>query len=84
MYAELETLWSSATRVWDLVLEKADGTFSLAVVLSSMAEVIKDRIDTAVDNRVCWGSRSTLVVALSHFPELGAELELLGSGHKRT
>jgi hypothetical protein len=33
-----------------------------------------------VANRVCWGTQSVLVAAVSHFLELEAELELLGSG----
>jgi hypothetical protein len=32
-------------------------------------------------NGVCWGSHSALVVAVSHFPDLDADLEVLGSGH---
>jgi hypothetical protein len=31
-------------------------------------------------NRVRWGTRSALVAALSHFPELKSELEFLGFG----
>jgi hypothetical protein len=30
-------------------------------------------------NRVCWVSRSALVVMVSHFPKLDADLEVLGS-----
>jgi hypothetical protein len=77
--AELEALRTSATRVWNLVLERADGTSSLAVSLSSEVELLDDRIDTTVANGVHWGTRSTLVAVLSHIPELGTELELLGS-----
>jgi hypothetical protein len=31
-------------------------------------------------NRVRWGTRSALVAALSHFPELKSKLEFLGFG----
>jgi hypothetical protein len=63
-----------------MVLEKADETSSLAVALSSVAELIEDCIDTTAANGVHWGTRSMLAFALSHFLELGAELELLRFG----
>jgi hypothetical protein len=47
--------------------------------LSSTEELFKGRIDVVVANGVRWGTRSTLASALSHFLELGTELELLGS-----
>jgi hypothetical protein len=56
-------------------------TSSLAVSLSSAAELIADRVNAATANGVCWGTESVLVAAVSHFHELEAELELLGSGH---
>jgi hypothetical protein len=61
------------------VLERADGTSSLAVSLPSAAELIKDRIDVATANGVRWGTRSALVATLSHFMELGTKPELLQS-----
>jgi hypothetical protein len=79
--AELEALWSSATLVPNLVLERLDMTSSSAALLSSMTELIKDRVDAAATNGVRWGARSVLAVSLSHFLELGTELELLGSRH---
>jgi hypothetical protein len=57
---ELEALWNSATRVWDLVLEQVDGPSSLAVSLSSAAELLKGRIDVATANRIRWDTRSVL------------------------
>jgi hypothetical protein len=48
--------------------------------LSLAAEQLEGCIDAMVANRVSWGTRSMLVATLSHFPELGAELKLLGSG----
>jgi hypothetical protein len=78
--AELEALQCFATWVWDLVLKGPDGTSSLMVSLSSVVELIEDRVDTAAANGVRWGTRPVLAAALSHFLELGAELELLGSG----
>jgi hypothetical protein len=50
------------------------------VSLSSVVELIKDRVDTAAANGVRWDTQPVLAAALSHFLELGAELELLGSG----
>jgi hypothetical protein len=51
------------------------------VLLSSTAELLEGHIDATVAYRVRWGTRSALVVALLHFPELEAKLELLGSRH---
>jgi hypothetical protein len=62
------------------VLESADETSSLAVSLSSVAELLEGGIDFTAANRVCWGTQSALVAALLHFLELGTELRLLGSG----
>jgi hypothetical protein len=78
--AELEALWTLATRVWDLVLGNIDESSSLAASLSAVVEQLEDQIDTMDANGVCRGTRSALVAALSHFLELEAELELLGSG----
>jgi hypothetical protein len=47
--------------------------------LSMAAEEVEKRVNVAATNGVRWGTRSTLVAALSHFPELEPELELLGS-----
>jgi hypothetical protein len=44
-------------------------------------ELLEGRVDAAATNRVRWGTRSALLVALSHFLALEPELELLGSGH---
>jgi hypothetical protein len=71
----------SATRVLDMVLDRVDGMSSLVQSLSSAVGLIDDHIDTVATNGVYWGTRSVLVATLSQFPELGAELELLGSGH---
>jgi hypothetical protein len=46
-----------------------------------MVELLEDCIDAAAANRVYWGTRSVLADTLSHFPQLGTELELLRSGH---
>jgi hypothetical protein len=48
--------------------------------MSTVVELLEGRINTVAANGVCWGTRSMLVAALSHFPELNFELELLGSG----
>jgi hypothetical protein len=49
--------------------------------ISTMAvELLEGQVVATVSNGVCWGTRSALVTALSHFLELEAELELLGSG----
>jgi hypothetical protein len=45
----------------------------------AVAERLKGRIDATAANRVCWGSGSVLVTAVSHFGELDADLEVLES-----
>jgi hypothetical protein len=77
---ELEALWTSVARVWDLVLDNIDGPSSLAVSLSMVAELLEGQIDATTANGVCWGTRSALVTALSHILEPKSELKLLGSG----
>jgi hypothetical protein len=76
---EQEALWSSATRVCDLVLKRADEPSSFVASLSWMVELLQDRIDAAAANGVCWSTWSALAITLLHFLELGTELELLGS-----
>jgi hypothetical protein len=66
--------------VWDLVLDNANGPSSLAASLSTVAGLLEGWVDAAATNEVRWGTRSALVMVLSHFPELEDELELLGSG----
>jgi hypothetical protein len=61
------------------VLDKADRSSSVAASLSIAAELLEGRVDIAAANGVCWGTQSVLVATLSHFLELEAELELLGS-----
>jgi hypothetical protein len=58
--------------------------YSLATSLSMVAELLKSRVDAAVGNMVRWGTQTVLVTALSHFSELGAELELLRSSRNVT
>jgi hypothetical protein len=47
--------------------------------MSTAVELLEGCNDAATTNGVHWGSRSVLVVAVSHFLELKTELELLGS-----
>jgi hypothetical protein len=68
----------------DLGPERANRTSSLAVALSPVIEMLEGHIDAAATNGVCWGTQSALATALSHFPELGTELELLGLSITRT
>jgi hypothetical protein len=62
-----------------LVLDRADGPSSMAVSLSTAAELLEGHVDTTIANGVYWGTRSALVAALSHFQEVETELELLES-----
>jgi hypothetical protein len=81
MQDELQALRSSATRVWDHVLERSNEMPSLMVGLSSTAEQIMGHVDAAAANRVHWEARLALPIVLSHFPELVLELKLLVSGY---
>jgi hypothetical protein len=63
-----------------LLLDNIDGPFSLAASMLKEEELLEGQIDAAAANGVCWGSRSMLVAAVSHFLELKTELEVLGSG----
>jgi hypothetical protein len=78
--AELETLRTSAARFRDLVLYGADELSFLVASLSTAVELLEGHINAVAANRVCWGTRSALVAALSHLLELEAELEVLGFG----
>jgi hypothetical protein len=77
---ELEALQTSAVRFQDLVLDNADMSSSLVACPSTAVELFEGWVDAMATNGVCWGTRSALVVALSHFSELNTKLELLGSG----
>jgi hypothetical protein len=61
------------------VLGSADGPSSLAASMSMTVELFEGWIDAAVANGVRCGSRSMLVAAVLHFPELKTKLEVLGS-----
>jgi hypothetical protein len=80
---ELEGFWSSVARVWDLVHGGPTGMSSLEALLSSIVELIEDYVNAVTGNGVRWGTRSTLAAAMSHFLEMGAELEPLGSEHNK-
>jgi hypothetical protein len=61
------------------VLGSTDGSSAQAMPMPAVAELLEGRIDTAAANGVCWGSRSALVAAVSHFPELDTDFEVLRS-----
>jgi hypothetical protein len=77
---ELEELWSLATHLQDMVMDNVDEPSSLAASLSTVVELLRDRIDTEVTSGVNCETQSALVAALSHLPELNSELELLVPG----
>jgi hypothetical protein len=79
--AELEDLWSLAVRVQDLVLDDVGGSSLMAASMSAVMEHLEGWIDVVAANGVRWGSCSTLVATVSHFPELDTDLEVLGSRH---
>jgi hypothetical protein len=62
------------------VLDNDNRTSSLAASMSTAVELLEGWIDDAAANGVRWGSHSTLVATVSHFPELRSEMELLRSG----
>jgi hypothetical protein len=61
------------------MLHSIDGPSSLVASLSMVAELLEDQINVPAANEACWETRSALVAALSHFPKLKSELELLRS-----
>jgi hypothetical protein len=79
MQDEHRALQNSTTRVWDLVLKGSNEASSLAVSLSSATDLIEGCVNVEAANGVYWGAQLALTAALSHFPELEPELELLGS-----
>jgi hypothetical protein len=62
------------------VLDGDDGPSSLAASLSTAVKLLEGRVDVVAANRVHWGTRSALVVTVSHIPELETKLELLELG----
>jgi hypothetical protein len=44
-----------------------------------VVEEVENQISTVAANGIRWGTRSVLLAALSYFPKLELELELLGS-----
>jgi hypothetical protein len=78
--AELEALWTMATRVRDMVLDNVDRPSSLAASMSMVVELLEGWIDAEAANGVRWGFSAALVASVSHFLELKSKLELLGSG----
>jgi hypothetical protein len=63
------------------VLGEANGLTTQVMSMSTVVELLDGRIDTATTNGVSWGSCSTLVAAVLHFPKLDTDLEVLGSSH---
>jgi hypothetical protein len=57
--AGLKAMWSSATRVQDLVLGRSDRTPPLAISLLLAADLIEGRVDFTATNRVRWGPVGT-------------------------
>jgi hypothetical protein len=76
---ELEDLRSSVVWVQNLVLGDVSKLSLTVLSMAVVTEQLDDRIDAAAANRVCWGSHSTLVAAVLHFPDLGTDLEVLGT-----
>jgi hypothetical protein len=76
----LEALRSSVAQVQDLVLGDVDVSSLLVTSMFVVAERLEGRIEATTANRVHWGSRSALGATVSHFSELDADLEVLGSG----
>jgi hypothetical protein len=62
------------------VLGSTGGPSSLATSISTAAEFLEYQIDVAATKKLHWGSHFVLVAAVSHFPKLDTNLEVLGSG----
>jgi hypothetical protein len=54
--AELEAFRTSATQVWDLVLEGPYGSSSLVASLSLVAELIEEHVNVVSANGIRWGT----------------------------
>jgi hypothetical protein len=78
--AKMEALQASVALVQDLVLGDINELSSLVESQAEATEEAENWINTATVNGVRWGTQSTLVAVLSHFPKLEPKLELLGSG----
>jgi hypothetical protein len=65
---ELEALWSSTSRVQDLVLRRFDEMSSLVALLTSAVDLIEGCIDFVSTNRICWVAQLALTNTLLHFP----------------
>jgi hypothetical protein len=76
--AELEALRASVALVRDSILGNTGRSSSLATSLAEVAGEVENQINKAAANGVWWGTHSSLVAVLSHFPELDPRLELLG------
>jgi hypothetical protein len=63
----MEALLTFAPRVWDMVLDNANGPSSLAASMSMAVELLKGRMDATAANGVRWGSHSALVATVLHF-----------------
>jgi hypothetical protein len=61
--AELEALWTLASRVRDLVVDNADGLSSLVASLSMVVELLNSRVNATTPNGVCWGGGGSMLVA---------------------
>jgi hypothetical protein len=72
--AELEALRTSAARIWDMVLDNADGSSSLTASMSTAVELPEGWIDATTTKSVRWRTHSTLVAVVSYFPELKSKL----------
>jgi hypothetical protein len=71
---DIRALWSSDTRVWDLVLKGSDEASSLVELLSSTVDLIEGHVDATATNRSIWGGGG-LVGADRHLfplPQAGA------------
>jgi hypothetical protein len=53
--AELDALWTSAMRVWDMVLDNVDGPSSLVASVSRAVDLLEGQIDAMAANGVHWG-----------------------------
>jgi hypothetical protein len=72
MKDEHQALQNSATRVWDLVLERSSEAPSLAVALFSTADLIEAHADAVAANEVHWGGPAGANRCIVTLPQAGA------------
>jgi hypothetical protein len=71
---EHQALQNSATRVWDLVLQRSSEAPSLAAALFSTTNLIEGHADAVATNGVHWGGPAGANHCIVTLPQAGARV----------